>query len=341
MKRAIHYQLMRYFEENSYLHARQHGFRKSYSTQTAIHRVLRHVYDAFDQGLSTSCSFVDYKKAFETLDHNILIRKLKIYGFSEHSLAWMKSYLENRKHTVTCNNATSRETTVSYGVPQGSILGPSLFIIYVNDLLYTLLEYPNVNIEMYADDTVLYTSDRSPDQACQSNEVIMNRLFNWCNVNKLTINFKKTKHMMIYRNNQYTKEDDPPIIKVNSEPIDNVQTYHYLGIDLDNGLSYDKILNSMFNKANRKLYMLKRIRPYITNHIANLVYKTHVLPMMDYADFLVDSGRMEKIDRLENLQKRGVKLIDNKLHRGLDLNEHLWFTKSSRAAKTTPLSTYV
>ena len=105
------------------------------NTLTVIHRVLNHIYDAYDSGLNTSCIFVDYKKAFETLDHNILLHKLKIYGFSDKSLAWIRSYLENRKHTVYCNNTISRETTVSDGVPQGSVLGPSLFIIYVNDLL--------------------------------------------------------------------------------------------------------------------------------------------------------------------------------------------------------------
>ena len=93
--------------------------------------------------------------------------------------------------------------------------------------------------------------------------------------------------------------------------------YHYLGVDLDRGLTFDKMLDTMFNKANRKLYMLKRIRPYITNTVANLVDKTHVLPMLDYVDFLVESGRADKIERLDNLQKRAVKLIDNKLNRGL------------------------
>ena len=322
MERAIHFQLLNYFEGNNYLHPRQHGFRKSYSTSTAIHRMLRNVYDAYDLGLSTSCAFVDYKKAFETLDHDILLQKLKLYGLSDCSLAWMKSYLENRKHTVYCNNNISKESTVSYGVPQGSILGPSLFIMYVNDLLYTLFDYPKINVEMYADDTVIYTSDHDPKVACVNNERIINILYNWCNKNKLTINFKKTKHMMILRNRQLQNPDNFNFnIEVENKHIENVVSYHYLGVDLDNGLTYDKMLDNMFKKANRKLFMLKRIRPYITNSISNLVYKTHVLPMLDYADFLVESGHMEKIDRLNNLQKRAVKLIDNKLHRGLDSNQ--------------------
>ena len=105
------------------------------------------------------------------------------------------------------------------------------------------------------------------------------------------------------------------------EHLDNVSSYHYLGVDLDSGLTYDKMLNITYNKANRKLYMLKRIRPYINCSTANLVYKTYVLPMMDYADFLIESGRKENTDRLDNLQKRALKLIDNKTNRGLDMDQ--------------------
>ena len=135
-----------------------------------------------------------------------------------------------------------------------TILGPSLFIIYVNDLLYTLQGYPAANIEMYADDTILYTSDLCPENACRVNEEILNSLYNWCLKNKLTINFKKTKHMMIFCNNKQEKDNANLTIKIGTEKIDNVSTYHYLGIDLDSTLSYDKMLDCMYNKANRKLY---------------------------------------------------------------------------------------
>ena len=318
LEKAIHYQLMNYFEENGYLHGRQHGFRKQHSTLTAIHRFLRNVYDAYDRGLNTSCIFVDYKKAFETLDHDILLNKLEMYGLSENSIAWMRSYLGNRRHTVRVNGEISKETTVSYGVPQGSILGPSLFIIYVNDLLYTMGDCPDVNIEMYADDTVLYMSAPCPKAAIDKTNLQLQNLYAWCTNNKLTINFKKTKHMMITRKEGAEQDALTPSIIIGTNRIENVLSYHYLGVDLDKGLTYDKILDGMYSKANRKLYLLKRIRPFITNTVANLVFKTHVLPMFDYADFLVESGKAEKIDRLDTIQKRALKIIDSKSNQGLD-----------------------
>ena len=115
---------------------------------------------------------------------------------------------------------------------------------------------------------------------------------------------------MIFCNNKQEKDNENLTIKIGNEKIDNVSTYHYLGIDLDSTLSYHKMLDCMYNKANRKLYMLKCIRPLITNSMAALVYKTHVLPMLDYGDFMVDSGKLSKIDRLH---KWAVKLIDSKI----------------------------
>ena len=144
-----------------------------------------------------------------------------------------------------CNNQISKEMTVSYGVPQGSILGPCLFIIYVNDLLYSMLDHPGVNIEMYADDTVLYVSDLCPKIAQEKNKAVIKRLHSWCVKNKLTINFKKTKHMVIHRDSTTTLDNEIKI-KVGNNYIENVSIYHYLGVDLDKGLTYNKILDSMF-----------------------------------------------------------------------------------------------
>ena len=176
----------------------------------------------------------------------------------------------------------------------------------------------DVDIEMYADDTVLYMSAPCPKAAVNKNNSQMMKLYNWCTNNKLTINFKKTKHMLIVRKEGLGIDDTTPPIVIGPEQIENVEAYHYLGVDLDKGLTYDKVLDNMYSKANRKLYLLKRIRPFITNSVANLVYKTHVLPMFDYADFLVESGKTEKIERLDTIQKRALKIIDSKTNQGLD-----------------------
>ena len=153
-ERAIHFQLIHYFEENRHLHGNQHGFRKHHSTSTAIFKLSKDLHTAYDLDQSSSCIFVDYRKAFETLNHDLLLEKLSKYGLDRNSLQWVKSYLGNRRHVVRCDDICSDETNVSHGVPQGSILGPTLFIIYVNDLLYMMTKKGQGSIEMYADDTV-------------------------------------------------------------------------------------------------------------------------------------------------------------------------------------------
>ena len=134
----------------------------------------------------------------------------------------------------------------------------------------------------------LYMSAPCPKTAMNKNNSQMMKLYNWCTNDKLTINFKKTKHNVNSpkRGLGYQRYNTPPIV-IGPEQIENVEAYHYFGVDLDRGLTYDKVLDNMYSKANKKLYLLKRIKPFITNSVGNLVYKTHVLRMFDYADFLV------------------------------------------------------
>ena len=140
---------------------------------------------------------------------------------------WFRMYSSSTPSTVTryADWPFRAHSTLGFS----TILGPSLFIIYVNDLLYTLQDYPAANIEMYADDTVLYTSDLCPENACRVNEEILNSLYNWCLKNKLTMNFKKTKHMMIFCNNKQEKDNANLTIKIGTEKIDNVSTYQLSG----------------------------------------------------------------------------------------------------------------
>ena len=281
MERAVHYQLINYFEENDYLHKNQHGFRKNCSTATAIFKLSRDLHSAYDLGYSTSCIFVDYKKAFENLSHKILMEKMHVYGLSQKSIRWLNSYLENRRHVVDCNGYQSEQSHVPYGVPQGSILGPSLFVIYVNDLLYLMGENNVASIEMYADDTVLHVSDSCAIKAMGQSNAAMDMLYLWCIRNKLTINFSKTKHMLIPRNEVQEGKSEHKHINVGTFILNNVSSYHYLGIDLDKYLTFEKMAESTFSKANKKLYLLKKIRPYISCAVAHRVYKSHVLPIFD------------------------------------------------------------
>ena len=164
IERAVYNQLIYHFESHGLLDPRQHGFRRDHSTCSAIFELTQYLYNSMDSKLFVSCVFIDYSKAFDTIDHDILYNKLTYYGLDDGVLAWCKDYLHHRKQCVKIDHVRSGEETMKYGVPQGSILGPLFFIIYVNDLLKIIPQ--NIQILLYADDTVVFFADQDPNTAC-------------------------------------------------------------------------------------------------------------------------------------------------------------------------------
>ena len=278
--------------------------------------VTQFLYDKIDQGETVHCAFIDYSKAFDTLDHKILCTKLQNLGFDKQIVNWCTNYLTGRVQCVKILNEKSPNMPISCGVPQGSILGPLFFIIYVNDLL-KLFSDDTVKITLYADDTVLYTSHLNTEEAARCLEGGLNVLSNWCTRNKLTINVKKTKHMIV---NPSNRTAFGPKVILNQEQLDLVHKYNYLGVVIDDDLNFDSFLTEKCNKVNVRIYQLSRLRKYITSKIACLIYKQTILPMCEYADQVVESGPSEKVSKLQLLQDRAVRIIDNKEHRGLGVD---------------------
>ena len=155
LEKAIHKQMTYYMQSNRILHPNQHGFRSGKSTGSAIFQYLKYQYQNFDPNNITIATYIDYKKAFDTISHKILIKKLKLYGFSSKTILWFQNYLDSRSQSTSVSGQRSRVKDIGCGVPQGSTLGPTLFILYVNDLFY-YKSIKETNILMYADDTVTF-----------------------------------------------------------------------------------------------------------------------------------------------------------------------------------------
>ena len=163
---------------------------------------------------------------------------------------------------VTTNSFASELSDKTYGVPQGSTLGPLMFIIHVNDLLSYIGAEHDVNTEnvlMYADDTVLYTNHVDPITCINKGQALLDCLVTWCQNNKLTINTSKTKHMFVGRRTDQVELAAGKSVTVKKEPLNNVSRYTYLGVDIDYTLSFDSMVDKIYKKANRKLYTLKLI----------------------------------------------------------------------------------
>ena len=190
LEKAVFHQLHRYLSENSLLSPYQSGFRANHSTQLAITFFTDKTRGHMDKGLLTGVVFIDLKKAFDTVPHDGLLNKLFRYGIQDQPLSWFESYLTNRTQSVSIENHLSSAANISSGVPQGSALGPLLFILYINDLP---LAVGLSSVMLYADDTVIFSAASSIDQLQLNLSLDLNVVSNWLTANGLFLNLKKTE----------------------------------------------------------------------------------------------------------------------------------------------------
>ena len=209
-----------------------------------------------------------------------------------------------REHNTTVSGHKSSNVPVIYGTAQGSILGPLIFILYVNDIFAAIKR--DTSIYMYADDTLILCKSDNVDDVTSKARDALGKIMHWCEVNKLTINYKKTKYMVV----KHTKIPAEPCLLVDGTKISTVQQYEYLGMLLDDKLSMNEYADDMWKKANSKVGILARIRRFISEKTAAKIYKTMIRPHMDYIDFVIDSSSADRIKRLDTLQNKALRRIE-------------------------------
>ena len=304
LERIIHTQLYVYLNRHNILSDNQYGFRKGLSTSLAIFDVLKELYGNWNEKLFSGCVFVDFSRAFDTIDHQILINKLILYGLDSISVKFFREYMTNRTQKTTVNGHTSDSAGVTYGTAQGSILGPLIFILYVNDIFNSI--DTDGSLYMYADDTLIVCTSNDINEVSTKCQKSLEHMSNWCRANKLSINYTKTKYLTV----KHTKSTVDPQIYTENNKIGNVKTYEYLGMVLDDKLSMNEHVDSMIKKANAKIGILSRIRRFISDKIAIRIYKTMIKPHMDYIDFVVESSSSDRINKLDKLQNKAIRRIE-------------------------------
>ena len=297
-------QVYQFFSEHELFYKSQYGFRRKHSTELAALELTDRILTEMDQYKCPISIYMDLSKAFDTLDHQILLKKLKHYGFFGKSLDMMKSYLTNRTQYVEYNGVASEFSQIQCGVPQGSILGPLLFIIYMNDL-------PNVaekfEMILYADDTTLFAALDTGGSNLDNINLLNGELdlvSTWLKVNKLSLNAAKTKGMLFHA---VQRKVTYPELYIDAIKIEFVKTFKFLGLTLDENMNWNSHINIVSNKISRAIGVMARLKNYIPKSALLQIYNALVLSHLNYG-LIVWSKKSEVLIKL---QKKAIRITCN------------------------------
>lgn len=305
LERAVHNDLYSYLDKNSMIPPCQSGFRPMHSTETTLHGLINNCLYAVEHGQITGTVFIDLSKAFDSVNHNILLEKLHAMNLSASVVTWFESYLGGRKQSVCIKKRCSEALPFITGVPQGSILGPLLFMIYTSDISRCIPK--NCQLFMYADDSTITCSSSNRDEIERSLNTAMTNIYNWAAHNRLKINATKTKSMVIGSKHKVASAHLNIII--NNNPVEQVTSYKCLGVIIDDSLTWSLHVDHIKNKVSSKLAMLSRIRHSIPKSSLHTLVKTFVVPSLEYC-CTVWGGRLGAHSNLLNmLLKRAARLI--------------------------------
>jgi hypothetical protein len=283
----------------------QWGFLPGRSTTGAILSTIHNWHCELEKGAEIQTVFFDLQKAFDSVPHKLLLQKLLNLNVEHHLLAWISSYLFNRSQKVGVAGATSPPCHVLSGVPQGSVLGPLLFLVYIDGL--TELQLNGGSLTMFADDLLLHKAIYSTEDYLRIQEDV-NTLAQWLTDYKLTLNVKKCKSMLISRKASSQISSLPPIALLNS-PLDEVQSYRYLGVLITAGLSWSDHITTVCSKARRQLgYLYRKFYNHVPPITLKTLYIAYVRPLLEYGVPVWDPHHKKDVMALESVQRLATKI---------------------------------
>ena len=307
-ERVIQGRLLSFLNKGGQLLANQYGFRRGHSTDMAVMDMVENIRKAWEKGESCLGIFVDFKKAFDTVNHHILLAKMEHFGIRGAPLELIRSYLSNRRQYVVFNGAESAQEQVSLGVPQGSILGPLLFLLYINDLSRASSFFKCI---LFADDTNLFASGKSQGELYRKVKGELLKLSAWFAHNRLTVNYAKTEYIDFSK--PASTSADRIALKMDGNLIRKVNESKFLGVQIDKDISWRGHIGKVLTKVRQTMGIIGRARGFMTGPQLLLLYNTMVLPHLQYC--LLNWGNFKGDcntglrGRLLSLQKSLVRII--------------------------------
>ena len=303
--------LMRFVEEQSVLKDEQHGFRKGRSCELQLAMFVDDLYKSYNLNFQTDAVFLDMAKAFDKVPHARLVNKLHFYGIRGKNLNWIKNFLSGRSQQVVIEGNKSSQIAVTSGVPQGSVLGPFLFLIYINDIVDELSN--NVKMRLFADDCVVYVSYDTLQAESSSNNLqgVLDNIVVWADKWMMEFNPKKSALLRFSRKRSCKKT----VYNMSRTSIPVEEKYKYLGVVISDTLRWDKHIESISAKTSQSLGFFKRNLKGCTTKVKSKVYETCIRPQIEYAS--VVWGPMKRIgaqrcvveENIERVQKRAARWV--------------------------------
>ena len=308
LERLTHDQLFEFLKINKSITCNQAAFRKLYSTITSLISSTDFWHENIDRSNVNLTIFLDLKKAFDTVDHDILLKKLRAYGIRGKTGHWFEPYLNNRKQFCSLNGQHSKARDVTCGIPRGSCLGPLLFIIYLNDL-EKCLKFSRASI--HADDTSVTIASDDVAKLIEDAHQELSNLSEWMRANKLSPNPKKTEFMIIGHPLKTKNLELPEVLKLNNSDIKRVNTTKSLGVIVDEKLNWDEQFKRIKGKMSGGLAALKKLKNVVPQSQLCNVYCALIESHLRYADVIWGSLSKTKLAALQRLQDRACSIISN------------------------------
>ena len=302
-EKLMHCRILKFLESNNSLYEMQYGFRPGRSCEHAILNAQNILLESLSKRQVSLLLLIDFSKAFDMVEHTILLKKLEHYGIRGMALKWMESYLNGRKQYVTVSGHNSTTRDMEHGVPQGSILGPLLFIIYINDIPETAIFAKFI---LYADDAnIILTADTIDAISCQL-AILIENLVKWVKSNGLALNLKKTKYMIF---SQTKNIDLPSPLIIEKTAIERKSGTRFLGVIIDESLNWTKHINTVLSKMSRYVGIMYKIKKYLPVTARLQIYHSFVQSHLNYCSLVWGFTCKSNIEALFSKQKKGLRAV--------------------------------
>ena len=302
LEKIIHTRLYSFLSQNNFFIKNQFGFRANHSTDLAASSLINQICNALNNKQKVMSVFLDMSKAFDCVDHNILLQKMKVYGIKGSAFSWFESYLSDRRQRVIFNGTLSESTyDVRCGVPQGSILGTLLYLIYINDINQCL---KHCNVALYADDTTLVVTAKNYETLYRFVNEDLSALSEWLCLNKLTMNIAKTKYITYSLSKRTALINNELKVFLNGNVIEKVDTFKFLGIHIDENLTWKPHMNKILSKIQRNFGAIRKISCFLTRKALIQLYHSMIMSHIRYGITVWHHGQIslrKKIQACANL----------------------------------------